>query len=70
MRESSSKGLLLEPAHFLGPGLPRADQQDHGCLGLLGLKLWISYLFLQHKVASEPLLALALAGHEEEQEAQ
>lgn len=64
MRESSSKGLLLEPAHFLDPGL-----QDHGCLGLLGLKLTISYLFLQHKAASEPVLALALASHGGEQEA-
>lgn len=60
VRESSSKGLLLELPHFLGPGLPWTDLQDHGFLGLLGLKLWISYLFLQHKVASEPVLALHL----------
>lgn len=70
VRESSSTALLLELARFLGPGLPWADQRDHRCLGLLGLKLLISYLSLWHKVASEPVLALALAGHGGEQEAQ
>lgn len=70
-RESSSKGLVLEPTCLLGPwatasrpARPRVPWPPWSqALGL------VRYLFLQARAASEPVQALALACREGEQEA-
>lgn len=69
VRKSSSKGLLLEPTHLLGPWATasRPARPQMPWSQALGL---VRYLFLQARAASEPVLALALACREGQQEAQ